>query len=179
VFADGGAEVVPVTVPGISAAQDVLYTIIYSGLADLHGERLAHPELFQADTLTRIRVGCRVSEGDRAEALAARAEYQRAVDEVFERVDVLLSPTLPVDVPLAGDGDVLALTRRLGQLTSPWSLHAGPTLALPVGPHPVSGMPVGAQLTAPVGGEDLLLDAGEWFQQRTDWHTAVPPCRVD
>ncbi|WP_369135047.1 amidase [Modestobacter sp. I12A-02662] len=179
VFADGGAELVPVEVAGISAAQDVLYTIVYSGLADLHGERLARPELFQADTLTRMRVGSRVSEGDRVAALEARAEYQRAVDEVFEHVDVLLTPTLPVDVPRAADGDdVLATTRRLIQLTAPWSLHSGPTLALPVGRHPGSGMPVGAQLTAPVGGEDLLLDAGAWFQQRTDWHTALPPCRV-
>jgi aspartyl-tRNA(Asn)/glutamyl-tRNA(Gln) amidotransferase subunit A len=180
VFADGGSELVPVKICGISAAQDVLYTIVYSGLADLHGERLARPELFQADTLTRLRVGCRVTEGDRVEALEARAEYQRAVDEVFEDVDVLLTPTLPVDVPRAADGDdVLATTRRLIQLTAPWSLHAGPTLALPVGRHPGSGMPVGAQLTAPIGGEDLLLDAGAWFQQRTPWHTLRPGCCVD
>ena len=44
--------------------------------------------------------------------------------------------------------------------------------------HAVSGMPVGLQLTAPVGGEDLLLDAGAWFQQRTAWHTLRPPCAV-
>jgi aspartyl-tRNA(Asn)/glutamyl-tRNA(Gln) amidotransferase subunit A len=40
-------------------------------------------------------------------------------------------------------------------------------------------MPVGLQLTAAVGGEDLLLDAGAWFQQRTTWHTLRPPCSVD
>jgi aspartyl-tRNA(Asn)/glutamyl-tRNA(Gln) amidotransferase subunit A len=39
-------------------------------------------------------------------------------------------------------------------------------------------MPVGLQLTGPVGGEDLLLDAGAWFQQRTAWHTLLPPCAV-
>jgi aspartyl-tRNA(Asn)/glutamyl-tRNA(Gln) amidotransferase subunit A len=93
---------------------------------------------------------------------------------------MLLTPTLPVDVPLAdAGGDVLTTTRRLGQLASPWSLHAGPTLALPVGRHPRSGMPVGAQLTAAVGGEDRLLDAGAWFQERTTWHTAIPACSVD
>jgi aspartyl-tRNA(Asn)/glutamyl-tRNA(Gln) amidotransferase subunit A len=74
---------------------------------------------------------------------------------------------------------VLAVTRQLPRLTAPWSLHAGPTLSLPVGRHPVSGMPVGAQLTAAVGGEDLLLDAGAWFQTRTCWHQARPDCSVD
>jgi aspartyl-tRNA(Asn)/glutamyl-tRNA(Gln) amidotransferase subunit A len=179
VFADGGAELVPVQVPGIGSAQDVLYTIIYAGMADLHQQRLAAPELFQADTLTRVRVGDGVSEDERAEALGAQREFQRGLDEVFGQVDVLLVPGLPVDVPPARtDDDVLTLTRRLGQLSAPWSLHAGPTLALPAGPHPVSGMPVGLQLTAAVGGEDLLLDAGAWFQQRTTWHTQRPPCSV-
>ena len=180
VFADGGAELVPVRITGIASAQDVLYAIVYGGMADLHQERLASPERFQADTLTRVLVGTRVSEGDQAEALEARAEFQRGLDDVFADVDVLLTPTLPVDVPMAvTDDDVLTVTRRLAQLSAPWSLHAGPTLALPAGRHGVSGMPVGLQLTAAVGGEDLLLDAGAWFQQRTSWHALRPPCAVD
>ncbi|WP_448615201.1 amidase [Modestobacter sp. URMC 112] len=180
VFADGGSELVPVEVPGLSAAQDVLYTIVYSGLPDVHRERLDHPGLFHPDTLTRVLLGSGLTDGDRDGAMAARADYLQAMAEVFADVDVLLTPTLPVDVPLAeGTDDVLALTRRLAQLTAPWSLHDGPTLALPVGRHPRSGMPVGAQLTAAVGGEDLLLDAGAWYQGRTCWHTLHPPVSVD
>jgi aspartyl-tRNA(Asn)/glutamyl-tRNA(Gln) amidotransferase subunit A len=179
VFADGGAELVPVEVPGISAAQDVLYTIVYSGLADLHRDRLAEPGRFQPDTLTRVRVGECVSEDERAAALEAQREFERELDEVFGQVDVVLTPTLPVDVPRARtDDEVLTVTRRLAQLTAPWSLHAGPSLTLPAGPHPVSGMPVGLQVTAAVGGEDVLLDAGAWFQQQTTWHTLRPSCSV-
>jgi aspartyl-tRNA(Asn)/glutamyl-tRNA(Gln) amidotransferase subunit A len=171
---------VPVQVPGISSAQSVLYTIVYAGMVDLHQERLAHPELFQPDTLTRVRVGTGVTDGARAEAVEARAEFQRGLDDVFTRVDVLLTPALPVDVPRARTSEeVLLLTRRLTQLSAPWSLHAGPTLALPAGRHPVSGMPVGLQLTGPLGGEDRLLDAGAWFQDRTTWHSLRPPCAVD
>ena len=177
VFAGGGAELVPVQVPGICSAQDVLYTIIYAGIADLHQQRMEHPELFQADTLTRLRVGERVSEDEQAAALEAQREFGRGLDELFADVDVVLTPTLPVDVPSArSDDDVLTLTRRLALLTAPWSLHAGPSLTLPAGRHPVSGMPVGLQVTAAVGGEDALLDAGAWFQQQTSWHVLRPPC---
>ena len=180
VFAEGGSEVVPVDVPGLRAAQHVLYTIIYSGLPDLHRDRLSSPGLFQPDTLTRVLLGRGLTEGHRDEALTARAEYQQAMEEVFSDVDVLLTPTLPVDVPRADQPeDVLTVTRRLAQFTAPWSLHAGPTLALPVGRHPVSGMPVGAQLTGALAGEDLLLDAGAWYQTRTSWHEARPPWSVD
>jgi aspartyl-tRNA(Asn)/glutamyl-tRNA(Gln) amidotransferase subunit A len=180
VFAEGGADLVPVQVAGVGAAQDVLYTIVYLGLLDLHGERMAtEPERFQPETLARIQPGTGLTEGHQEQALAIRALFQQGMTELFTEVDVLLTPTLPIDVPLAEDADdVLRATRRLGRLTAPWSLHAGPTLALPVGRHPGSGMPVGAQLTAAVGGEDLLLDAGAWFQERTRWHTAVPPCAV-
>jgi aspartyl-tRNA(Asn)/glutamyl-tRNA(Gln) amidotransferase subunit A len=179
VFAAAGAELVPVQVAGIGAARDVLYTIVYRELLELHRDRLAEPGRFQPDTLTRIQLGEGLTEGHRDEALAIWAEYQQGLAELFAEVDVLLTPTLPVDVPTAsGEDDVLTITRRLGQFTAPWSLHAGPTLALPVGRHPISGMPVGAQLTAAVGGEDLLLDVGAWFQERTSWHTATPPCSV-
>jgi aspartyl-tRNA(Asn)/glutamyl-tRNA(Gln) amidotransferase subunit A len=180
VFAAGGAELVPVQVAGIGAAQDVLYTIVYLELLELHRDRLAEPGRFQADTLARIHLGGGLTEGHRDQALAVRTEYQQGLAELFADLDVLLTPTLPVDVPLAAaDDDLLSTTRRLGQFTAPWSLHAGPTLALPAGRHPVSGMPVGVQLTAAVGGEDLLLDAGAWYQERTSWHTAVPPCAVE
>ncbi len=179
VFAEGGSELVPVEVPGLGAAQSVLYTLIYAGLPDVHRERLQHPELFHPDTLTRVVLGSGLTEGNRDAAMAARAEYQQALDEVFASVDVLLTPTLPSDVPRVDQEDVLAVTRELPRFTAPWSLHAGPTLALPVGRHPVSGMPVGAQLTAAVGGEDLLLDAGAWYQGRTCWHQARPSCSVD
>jgi len=179
-FADGGTELVPVTVPGIGSALDVLYTMVYAEIADRHQQRLAAPELLQPETLTRIRVGEGLSEDERDEALGAQREFQRGLDELFAQVDALLTPALPIDVPLAGEReDVLAVTRQIAQLTAPWSLHAGPTLALPAGPHPVSGMPVGVQLTAAVGGEDLLLDAGAWFQQCTSWHQLRPPCTVD
>jgi aspartyl-tRNA(Asn)/glutamyl-tRNA(Gln) amidotransferase subunit A len=180
VFAEAGSELVPVEVPGLGAAQHVLYTLIYSGLPDVHRERLQHPELFHPDTLTRVLLGSGLTDGHRDEALAARADFQQALDEVFDDVDVLLTPTLAVDVPRIDDSaDAVATTRLLARFTSPWSLHAGPTLALPVGRHPVSGMPVGAQLTAAVGGEDLLLDAGAWFQARTCWHQGRPACSVD
>ncbi len=86
---------------------------------------------------------------------------------------------MPIDVPpIAGGDDVIARSRRLGQFSYPWSLHEGPTLALPVGFHPHSGMPIGAQLTAAAHHESLLFGIGEEFQRTTNWHTRIPPLHV-
>jgi aspartyl-tRNA(Asn)/glutamyl-tRNA(Gln) amidotransferase subunit A len=178
-FRAGGAEVVPVQVPGILDAQDLVYTLVYADLAATHRERIERsPELFQPDTLARFRLGLGITAAERAAAAAGRRALQDRLDAVLGDVDALLTPTLPVDVPLAEPGDVVAVSRRLGFLTYPWSLHAGPTLALPAGRHPGSGMPVGVQLTGPVGGEDGLFAVGGWYQARTPWHELRPPLRV-
>jgi aspartyl-tRNA(Asn)/glutamyl-tRNA(Gln) amidotransferase subunit A len=174
-----GAELVDVRLPGVEFAQDVVYTLVYSELAELHRGRLAaEPDRFCPDTLARIRLGLSLTPADRDAALRARVAFQSAVDDVFTGVDAVLTPALPVDVPLLHGGDVIAVSRRLGQFSYPWSLHAGPTLALPVGFHPRSGMPVGAQLTAAAGREDLLFALGRAYQDRTRWHRRWPPRSV-
>jgi aspartyl-tRNA(Asn)/glutamyl-tRNA(Gln) amidotransferase subunit A len=104
------------------------------------------------------------------------AEFRAGVEEVLADVDVLVTPTVPVDVPRVGaDPDVVALTKRVGELTAPWAVHRGPTLSVPVGMHPASGMPVGMQLTGPLGADDAVCAAGAWFQERTAWHEQRPP----
>jgi aspartyl-tRNA(Asn)/glutamyl-tRNA(Gln) amidotransferase subunit A len=172
-----GARLVPVTVPGFAEVRESLYTVVYADVAAQHRERiLGEPERFQPDTLTRFRLGLDTTPAQRAAAMAEIEEFRRGLDALFADVDVLLTPTVAVDVPLiGGDPDVLAVTRRVGELTAPWSAHLGPTLALPVGPHPGSGMPVGVQLTGPAGSEDLLFAAGATFQRRTSWHELRPP----
>ncbi|CAB4929407.1 unannotated protein [freshwater metagenome] len=171
-----GAEVVPVEVEGLLDAQDIVYTLVYADLARIHADRLAtEPERFHPDTLVRVGLGRSITADERAAAVLARQALQDRISAALDGVDLLLTPTMPVDVPRADPDDVLRVSRRLGQLTYPWSLHAGPTLALPVGRHPQSGMPVGVQLTAPVDAEDVLLAAGLWFQEQTSWHTARPP----
>ncbi|SNS93631.1 aspartyl-tRNA(Asn)/glutamyl-tRNA(Gln) amidotransferase subunit A [Rhodococcoides kyotonense] len=171
-----GYELVPVDVPGAGSAQDIVYTLIYYDLARRHRERLEQsPELFQPATLERISLGSSISENQRLLALAGRDEYRAGLAGLFSDVDVVLTPTMPVDVPfIAGGAGVVEQSRRMGQLTYPWSLHDGPTLALPIGFHPSSGMPIGAQLTAAAGRESVLFDVGARYQQVTQ-HEQVPP----
>lgn len=172
-----GFEVVEVEVPHAADAQDHVYTLLYADLAETHRERLRQaPELFQSATLQRIRQGLEISAADRRAAAHARSDFRAGLRRVFEEVEVVVTPTLPVDVPCVADcGSVLDQSRRLGQLSYPWSLHNGPTLSLPVGFHPDSGMPVGAQLSAARADEEALFAVGRAYQAVTDWHTRRPP----
>jgi aspartyl-tRNA(Asn)/glutamyl-tRNA(Gln) amidotransferase subunit A len=177
VFADGGATLRAVTIPGLETVRDDLYAVVYHDLAALHAERLRDaPERFRPDTLTRLRLGLELTATDREHAVARLAAFRAGVEEVLADVDVLVTPTVPVDVPRVGaDPDVVALTRRVGELTAPWAVHRGPTISVPVGPHPASGMPIGMQLTGPAHADDAVCAAGAWLQERTAWHEQRPP----
>ncbi|WP_256987622.1 amidase [Rhodococcoides fascians] len=180
-FAELGYEIVPVELAHATDAQDIVYTIVYSDLARCHRHRLdTEPSRFEPATHERIALGLSISEADRARALAGRDRFRKAMTTTFATVDVVLTPAMPVDVPPRDGGDdVVALSRRMGQFTYPWSLHDGPTLALPVGFHPSSGTPVGAQLTAAAHREGALFDVGERYQSVSNWHRAMPPHTSD
>ncbi|WP_247596016.1 amidase [Rhodococcus sp. PAMC28707] len=172
-----GYELVPIDILGAAGAQDIVYTLIYSDLAREHRDRIRQaPELFQPATLERISLGLNITDAQRDSAQAGCVEYRLGLESVFDEVDVVLTPTMPVDVPfIDGGDDVVEQSRRMGQFSYPWSLHNGPTLAVPVGFHSISGMPVGAQLTAAAHQERQLFEVGLRYQQSTDWHLATPP----
>lgn len=178
---DLGFEVVEVDLPRSETAQAHVYTLLYADLAEVHRDRLgADPTLFQPATLERIRVGLDIGSAERREAMVARSEFRADLRRVFEEVEVVVTPTLPVDVPLADESaPVLQQSARMGQLSYPWSLHAGPTLSVPVGFHPSSGMPIGAQLTAALADEAALFTVGRAYQDATDWHTRRPPVSIE
>ncbi|MGV8874413.1 MAG: amidase [Rhodococcus sp. (in: high G+C Gram-positive bacteria)] len=180
-FAELGYEIVPIELAHAADAQDIVYRIVYSDLARRHRFRLeTEPSRFQPATRERISLGLNISDDDRSRATLARDHFHVAMTTTFETVDVVLTPTMPVDIPPRDGGDgVVALSRRMGQFTYPWSLHAGPTLALPVGFHPTSGMPVGVQLTAAPHTEGALFGVGERYQSVTAWHRATPPHTSD
>lgn len=175
-----GQRVVEIDVPGAESAQDHVYTLLYSDLARLHRERLrTEPERFQPATLERIRVGLQIGQDARRAAMQARSDFRANLRRVFEEVEVVVTPTLPVDVPFADARHlVLDQSRRLSELSYPWSLHNGPTLSLPVGFHSASGMPIGAQLTAAHADEAALFTLGRDYQNVTDWHSRRPPVFV-
>ncbi|WP_406690105.1 amidase [Saccharopolyspora sp. ID03-671] len=175
-----GYEVREVEIPHAEQAQDHVYTLLYPELAEIHRDRLrTAPADFQPATLERIRLGLDIGERAMRAAAQARDDFRKDLRRVFEEVEVVVTPTMPVDVPfIDGDESVIAESRRLGQLSYPWSLHTGPTLSLPVGFHPGSGMPIGAQLTAAHADEAALFAVGRDYQRATDWHRRRPPVRV-
>lgn len=145
-----------------------------------HAESVArHPELYQAETLRRVRSGQNVS----AEALAeSRRELERArrgIAATFADVDVLVTPTTPIAAPtiaeLKQNPDLLR-PRELLLLrnTRPANVWGLPAISLPCG-FTGAGLPIGLQIIGPHWGEARVLQLAHAYEQATAWHKRQPP----
>jgi amidase len=113
-----------------------------------------------------------------ADILLERIKFGRRLAQMFEHVDVLLVPTMPVPTPS------LELMKRYGEdpsillgilrYTAPFNFSGSPTVTLPNGADS-AGMPLSMQVVGPHLSEDVLARAAQSFQYITDWHKRRPP----
>lgn len=115
---------------------------------------------------------------DYAKACASRQVIMRMVDDLFQRVDLLLSPTMGV-VPMKLNGSALedVVTPEVGHdllaFTSPFSLSGNPTISVPCG-FSDEGLPLSLKLVGRHSNEVLILQAAQAYQQSTSWHNRHP-----
>ncbi len=136
------------------------------------------PDLYQPATLARIKSGANTSA---AAALRARRELEAArhsIRKVFDEVDILLTPTVPIPPPAIADLKAHPENLRPVELlmlrnTRPFNVWGSPTISIPCG-FTSDNLPIGLQLAAPPWREDLLLQAAQAYEQVTDWHTQTP-----
>jgi aspartyl-tRNA(Asn)/glutamyl-tRNA(Gln) amidotransferase subunit A len=102
-------------------------------------------------------------------AQRAREVIRSEMRSVFERVDVLVVPTMPATAPLIGSDPALLDTR----CTYPFNLAGLPSLAVPCG-FDTAGLPIGMQIAAPAWQEALTLRIGHAYQRATNWHRLRP-----
>lgn len=92
-------------------------------------------------------------------ALAALKEYQSAVDKLFDSVDVIATPTVPITAPpITGPIDGMKILRN----TWPFNAAGTPAISVPIAQ---TALPVGLQLAARRGNDDKLLQIGRRLAQ--------------
>jgi Asp-tRNA(Asn)/Glu-tRNA(Gln) amidotransferase A subunit family amidase len=137
------------------------------------------PELYQPETLTRLRA-------DAAVETSAYIRARRQVDvirrsaaaEAFKSIDVIVTPTTPIPPPLLTDvGKDIDTSVTLGASTDrntpPFNLYGWPTISVPCG-FTRGGLPIGLQISGPPGGDAVVLRLARAYEQATDWHSRRP-----
>jgi aspartyl-tRNA(Asn)/glutamyl-tRNA(Gln) amidotransferase subunit A len=121
------------------------------------------PELFTPNVRARIERGAAIAASDYVEARHSKAALTQAVEALFDDVDVLVLPTLPIPAPPLG-ADVVRINGRdeavrglMMKMTQLFNITGHPAISIPCGRTP-EGLPVGLQLVAPLGRTVGLLE---------------------
>jgi aspartyl-tRNA(Asn)/glutamyl-tRNA(Gln) amidotransferase subunit A len=180
VFKNQDIDIVEVTLPHTKYALAVYYIVqpaeVSSNLGRFDGIRYGNDRShFGDEAKRRIMLGTYVLSSGYYEAyylkaMQVRTKLREDFETVFEKVDVLLTPTSPTPPFKVGEKADDPLQMYLADIyTVAINLAGIPGLALPCG-FTKNGLPVGFQLIGPRFGEDTLFDLGEMYQKETDFH---------
>lgn len=145
-----------------------------------HQEYVARsPELYQAPTVERIRAGANVTTSTYIQSRRQLERIRRSVSQVFDGVDLLITPTAPVPPFAIADLQSDPGTMRAKELlmlhnTRPFDMFGLPTISVPCG-ITQSGLPIGLQITGQSGAEATVLRLARAYEQATDWHNRRSP----
>lgn len=144
-----------------------------------HAENVAKKaELYNPETLRRIRSGERVSAAEYVQRRRELDEARRAIRSVFANVDVIVTPTTPIPAPAIADlkadpGALRPAELILLRNTRPFNVWGLPAISLPCG-FTENGLPIGLQIAGPPWREDLVLRLAHAYEQATAWHKRRP-----
>jgi aspartyl-tRNA(Asn)/glutamyl-tRNA(Gln) amidotransferase subunit A len=157
-----GCGLVPITVPDPAELNTIGRVILLSEASAVLQRWLERRNEFGADVLALIEQGRLVSATDYIDAQRLRRVCQARWANVWEHVDVVFTPTTPVQAPLIGQAEVGGEDVRLAstRFVRPFNVLGIPALSIPLS---TSDLPVGLQLVGPRGHEPELLSLAERF----------------
>lgn len=159
----------------ISLAVDPDRTLQSAESYAIHSEfATRNPELYQPETLRRIRAGEKIDKTQILEARARLEQSRREIQWVFEEVDVLVTPTTPIPAPELAALEEHPETLRPRELlmlrnTRPFNVWGIPAISVPCG-FTKGGLPIGVQISGPHWQEARILQLAYAYEQATDWH---------
>ncbi len=106
----------------------------------------------------QLERGPKVAATDYVRAVARIPLFNRALDEIFDRYDAILTPAAPGEAPgLETTGSPIFCTI--------WSLLGTPAVSLPL-LHGSNDLPIGVQLVGQRGNDARLLRTARWLVER-------------
>ena len=182
VLAARGATIIRMTLPLMDAVATYGGIVSRVEAATIHAQWMRDdPQAYGQHISSRMYPGYAIPAPYYVEALSRRGPILRAfANEVFRAVDVLVTPTIPTNLPTLQETDIdhgppgtehtfLAVSIN----TRPFNYLGLPAISVPCGFDP-NGCPIGLQIAGRPFAEGRILRAAEAYQRDTDFHALRP-----
>jgi len=164
-------------IPNVVNAWSKLFSLnIYGTLSDnidKYGQDMGRALVHSLEEIKQLTLA------DLVEAQKIKTEQNRVLWNLFDRFDLLLTPTMPVEAfaaegppPSEINGQPIHMLDVVA-FTYPFNLSGHPAASVPAG-FTESGMPVGLQIVGPRLRDDLVLQASRAYEQVRPWNDHWP-----
>jgi aspartyl-tRNA(Asn)/glutamyl-tRNA(Gln) amidotransferase subunit A len=133
---------------------------------------------YQPQTLRILERGAQTKASDYIRAWRELQLIRRTVDDVFQSVDLLVTPTRR-RTPRTVDAEIKRASSEKPlppdpENTRPFNAYGLPTISIPCG-FSKDGLPIGLQISGAHFAEINVLALAHAYEQATEWHKRVPP----
>jgi aspartyl-tRNA(Asn)/glutamyl-tRNA(Gln) amidotransferase subunit A len=138
----------------------------------------AHESDYHPETLRRIRSGADVTAADYIHRYRELLHQRREVLHLFEQVDLVITPAVPVMPPSFAELEASPDELRAKELvmlrnTRPFNVFGLPSISVPCG-FSRKGLPIGMQISGAPGGEGVVMALARLYEKQTDWRRRPP-----
>ena len=177
---NAGAQLKPVSIPSMEHSRTVSLTVQMPEALSYHNRYLEQRgHLYSQDFRAGLALGqCLLAE-QYIRAKRFIESYRREMNQVFDGVDLLLTPATPVIAPKIGtvevtvDGQVEPAGNAITRYTSFFNMTGHPAITLPCGMHS-EGLPIAAQLIGKHYGDEQLIATATLIESSYDFKMPLP-----
>ncbi|MCE5208714.1 MAG: amidase [Chloroflexi bacterium] len=169
-----GGELVPVSIPDIDLADQAMLISILPEATLAHEHMLKEePENYAEMTRQQLELGTMLSAVDYLRAQQYRNKLLAAFLEVFQKVDVIVNPTVafeaPAEDPVVAAGQGSDEARRTGI----YNLTGLPAVTVPCG-FGQDHLPLGLQIAGAPMAEATILQVASAYERAAFWYEKHP-----
>jgi aspartyl-tRNA(Asn)/glutamyl-tRNA(Gln) amidotransferase subunit A len=176
-----GAELSEIAMPWVSLGRAVNVAVFMPEAAAAHQELLAERgDLYSPAVRLRLHAGLDISAVDYIHAQRARAKFSHQMAEAMRDVDLLITPTVPIQTPTLAettppDGSLFSTSSgEFPNFTGVFNTTGQPSISLNCG-FTSDGMPIGMMISGKPFCDSQVLGIAHMYQRNSDWAGRTPP----
>jgi aspartyl-tRNA(Asn)/glutamyl-tRNA(Gln) amidotransferase subunit A len=175
-----GADMISISLPHLELCSAMEAHITLAEATSYHERHMkTRIEDYGAGVRINLEAGRYLLATDYVKSQRARTLLKQVFAEAFEKVDAIVSPTLPAFPPVIGEvyvqsGDIREhVVDAFLRFNIPYNLTGLPAISVPCG-FGSNGLPIGLQIAGRAFDEQTVLRVAHAYQARSDWHLRHP-----